>query len=178
MPTDRQTIYVSGLHFKRDYNLQLWINFTGRWRNSSYHRTSIMPTYIPTSALTSMVFQQKRLDDIGKVKQIKVKNKWILWNLIGSMRQPRDGVLSHRWIREIGPSNSRASSGSIGAQRFIRSTAWRASDIEVHLTHFKNLVNAFKEKEKTLIDLTFPCDKSWLITYLFLVGQVEPETPH
>jgi hypothetical protein len=135
MPTDRQTIYVSGLNFKRDYNLQLWINFTGRWRNSSYHRTSIMPTYIPTSALTSMVFQQKRLDDIGKVKQIKVKNEWkltnptddglILWYLIGSMRQPRDGVLSHRWIREIGPSNSRASSGSIGAQRFIRSTAWR-----------------------------------------------------
>jgi len=45
---------------------------------------------------------------------------------------------------KFGPSNSRASSGSIGAQRFIRSTAWRASDIEVHLTHFKNLVNAFK----------------------------------
>jgi hypothetical protein len=37
-----------------------------------------MPTYIPTSALTSMVFPQKKLDDKQtdwKNKQIQVKKK-------------------------------------------------------------------------------------------------------
>lgn len=45
------------------------------------------------------------------------------------------------WVK-LGPSSSSASSGSIGAQRFIKSTAWRTSDVVVHVTHFKNLIKA------------------------------------
>ena len=45
---------------------------------------------------------------------------------------------------KLGPSSSRASSGSMGAQHVISSTAWRTSDSDVHVTHFKNLVSAYQ----------------------------------